>query len=236
VALAHRIEEGYRRRFRALLARVRPKRLDFGVDLLVGRARERSASEGVPFATALARMYEETRQRVERRVALMQACSVGPPEAPRRAPVRFVCDGSLGGLARWLRAAGYEADWAKGRSGRALAASRPADAILLTSDARLAAEAGAEDDSLLWIPSMLRPAQQLRMVLADLGLQAREPRCMGCGGVLRAVAKETVRERIPPRTARWKDDYFLCDGCGQLFWRGTHWERIAARLAQAAPA
>ncbi|HEY3122085.1 MAG TPA: Mut7-C RNAse domain-containing protein [Vicinamibacteria bacterium] len=235
MALAHRIEEGYRRRFRTLLARVRPRRLDFGVDLLIRRARDRSASEAVPFATALARLYEETRQRVERRVALMQACSVAPAEAPRPTQVRFVCDGSLGGLARWLRAAGYEAEWAKGRSGRALAASRPADAILLTSDARLAAEAG-EDSSLLWVPSMLQPAEQLHLVLADLGLPAREPRCMGCGGVLRPVAKEAVRERIPPRTARWKDDYFLCEGCGQLFWRGTHWERIAARLAQAAPA
>lgn len=26
-------------------------------------------------------------------------------------PVRFVCDCGLGGLARWLRAAGYEAWW-----------------------------------------------------------------------------------------------------------------------------
>jgi hypothetical protein len=165
----------------------------------------------------------------------MRSCTVSAAAADSRPrPIRFICDGSLGGLARWLRAAGYEAEWAKGLSGRAaVAAARPADAVVLTSDARLASEAAHDDESLLWVPSTLPPAEQLRLVLGDLGLEPREPRCMRCGGSLRAVAKEAVRDRIPPRTARWKDDYFLCEGCGQLFWRGTHWERIAARLAEA---
>jgi uncharacterized protein with PIN domain len=180
-------------------------------------------------------MYDETRRRVEKRVALMQACTVvAAPPATGRPPVRFICDGSLGGLARWLRAAGYEADWEKGRAGREVVAAAPqAGVVVLTSDARLAAEAGRPDEALLWVPSTMPPAEQLGLVLGDLGLAPREPRCMRCGGLLRAVAKEAVQDRIPPRTARWKDEYFLCDGCGHLFWRGTHWERIAARLAQA---
>jgi uncharacterized protein with PIN domain len=59
---------------------------------------------------------------------------------------------------------------------------------------------------------------------------------MSCGGALRAVAKDEVIERIPPRTRRWKDDYFVCAGCGTLFWPGTHWEKIARRLADRAAA
>jgi uncharacterized protein with PIN domain len=55
---------------------------------------------------------------------------------------------------------------------------------------------------------------------------------MACGGALEAVAKDTVRERIPPRTAAWKDEYFLCAACGRLFWKGTHWERIERRLRE----
>jgi uncharacterized protein with PIN domain len=54
---------------------------------------------------------------------------------------------------------------------------------------------------------------------------------MSCGGALRPVDKQKVSERIPPRTARWRDEYFLCAGCGRLFWQGTHWQRIAERLA-----
>jgi uncharacterized protein with PIN domain len=59
---------------------------------------------------------------------------------------------------------------------------------------------------------------------------------MACGGPLRPVAKDSVAERIPPRTARWKDDYFVCERCGRLFWPGTHWERIAARIDAERPA
>ena len=53
---------------------------------------------------------------------------------------------------------------------------------------------------------------------------------MKCGGTLEAVDKEAMRERIPPRTYRWLDEYFLCQTCGKLFWRGTHWQRIRQRL------
>ena len=72
------------------------------------------------------------------------------------------------------------------------------------------------------------------MVLRDLGLRPRAARCMACGGALRPARKEDVRARIPPRTALWKDDYFLCAACDRLFWQGTHWERIAGTLAAAA--
>ena len=68
----------------------------------------------------------------------------------------------------------------------------------------------------------------------DLDLMVRQPRCMSCGGELRAVPKDQVAGRIPPRTARWKDEYFVCSGCDRLFWQGTHWERIARRLAELA--
>ncbi len=57
---------------------------------------------------------------------------------------------------------------------------------------------------------------------------------MACGGALVQARKEDVHPRIPPRTALWKDEYFVCAGCDRLFWQGTHWERIAHALAAAA--
>jgi uncharacterized protein with PIN domain len=72
------------------------------------------------------------------------------------------------------------------------------------------------------------------MVLRDLGLDLREPRCMACGGALVPTPKDVVAPRIPPRTARWKDEYFVCAGCDRLFWQGTHWERIERTLRAAA--
>ena len=63
-------------------------------------------------------------------------------------------------------------------------------------------------------------------------------RCSKCNGLLREVAKADVTARIPPKTAKWLDTYYLCRDCDQLFWEGTHVtvlrrrvEKILARCA-----
>jgi hypothetical protein len=227
--------EGYRDKLRTLLARVKPRRLEFGVELLVGRARDKSRREAIPLSQALAEVYESTRTRVEKRVALMVSCEAGVPEASPLSPC-FLCDANLGGLARWLRAAGYEARWTREIADAQLVDDAAAQAaVLVTGDVgilrRRAVRAGSVHA--VWIPSSLSPLEQLSMLLRELQLPLRAARCMTCGGALTPTAKDEVRDRIPPRTALWKDDYFLCGSCGKLFWRGTHWDRIAVRLAEA---
>ena len=237
--MTRRLELGFRRRFRDLLALVRPRRLDFGVDLLVARARERSARDAVPLARAFLDLYLFTRQRVARRLVVTGACTL--PEAPwerfKADAPGFLYDGSLGGLGRWLRAAGYDARGATANKGDLLL--REAGdlcRVLATSDADLVERRLVREGTVVaqWVPTGLNPTEQLTLVLADLGLPLREPRCMACGGKLEAVAKDALRDRIPPRTARWKDDYWVCGACARLFWQGTHWERIARALVQAA--
>jgi len=233
-----RIEHGFERRFRDLLALVRPRRLDFGVSLLMRRGRERSEREGVPLVRGLLRVYAFTRDRVDRRLALTGACSLVQPPWDRYKdgpPPRFLCDASLGGLARWLRAAGYAALARPATSGEALAGTAEGKGlVLLTSDSEVLDRKSARAGTLavVWVPSTLSPREQLGLVMKDLGLRPREPRCMACGGELRPARKEDVLPRIPPRTARWKDEYFLCAGCDRLFWRGTHWERIERALQE----
>jgi uncharacterized protein with PIN domain len=225
------MELGYRHAFRALLARVRPRRLEFGVELLVGRALTRARLSGMPAPRALYELYVETRGRVEKRVTLMAACSTGWAE-PILKSRHFLCDASLGGLARWLRAAGQQACLAPGLRGAALRAeARRLAAVLLTSDASLL---GRRDKAVelvaVWVPTGLSPLQQLDWVRHALPFELQTPRCMACGGELQVALKASVRERIPPRTALWRDSYWTCLACGRLFWQGTHWERIAAEL------
>jgi uncharacterized protein with PIN domain len=233
-----RIEDGFRRRFRDLLALVRPRRLEFGVELLMRRGRRRSEQDGVPLARGLLRVYAFTRERVERRLTVTGACSLVKPPWDRfktGEPPRFLCDASLGGLARWLRAAGYAASWSPGEGGEALAPRAVAGGlVLLTSDSAVLDRGGVRDGTLtaLWVPSGLSPREQLTLAMKDLGLSLRTPRCMACGGELVPARKEDVLPRIPPRTARWKDEYFLCAGCGRLFWQGTHWQRIERALRE----
>lgn len=229
--MSSRVEQGFRWRFRDLLALVQPRRLDFGVDLLLRRGRARAQRENLPLARAFALVYEFTRQRVQRRLVVTGACSLLKPPWDRFAqePPRFLCDAGLGGLARWLRAAGFEAQWSPGAGGGALVSkAQQAGDVLLTTDSRVLERRAIRDGSVLalWLPSTLTRHELLTMVFRDLGLALRPPRCMACGGELVPAPKEDVAPRIPPRTARWKDDYFVCARCDRLFWQGTHWERI----------
>jgi uncharacterized protein with PIN domain len=150
---------------------------------------------------------------------------------------RFICDAMLGGLARWLRAAGYSAcfdvhidDGALVR--RALEEER----CLLTSDGGVM-ERYAVTRCLVrsvFIPRGLKPLEQLAHVMDVLQLPLRESRCMECGGRLAEVPLDEVAEHVPEKVKRVCNRFYRCRGCRKVYWRGTHWEDIRRRLARAA--
>ena len=142
----------------------------------------------------------------------------------------------LGGLARWLRVYGYDATWTYGIDDWDLIRhARAENRFLLSCDTRMFEIGVLRDGELpgLLLPVGLKKLAQFRYVIGALKLPQLPTRCMACGGELHAVAKESVRARIPPRTAVWLDDYFECRRCQKLLWKGTHWRRIAETLATA---
>jgi hypothetical protein len=237
-----RIEHGFRARFRALAVIAGCVEPAVDASRAVQEARERARLAGESVAQVLVDVWMRELQRAKETWARRgEEPGAPPPWAHFDAahPPRFLCDPSLGGLARWLRAAGYEALVAPEVPGHRL----PDEAlrrglVLLTTEAEALDRRIAADGSLVvaWVPSALTMAEQLHMVALDLGLGLREPRCMACGGTLVPRPKDEVRPRIPPRTALWKDEYFVCAACDRLFWRGTHWERIERTLRRAVAA
>jgi uncharacterized protein len=218
-----RICRGYEDRFRALLRQARARRLEEGVQGLVAKARRLGARDGISLADALAQVYERLAVRKH-----FQAAARGT------APSHFLCDAGLGGLARWLRAAGYEAAWQPDiADDDLLREARSMGATILTTDAMLMERRLLRDRVIpvFWLPPTLSIPEQLALVFREFGLTVRSPRCMTCGGELRRAGKEAMRERIPPRTYRWLDEFFICSRCDKLFWHGTHWHRIMATLS-----
>jgi uncharacterized protein with PIN domain len=152
------------------------------------------------------------------------------------ADVRFACDAMLGSLARWLRAAGYDAFWQAGIDDWDLIRlARREGRILLSSDTGIFRIGEVRDGDLpaLFIVHGLKTEEQLVLVLRHWNLSPRDPRCMACGGVLIEVSREQVRDRVPPRSFARHEHFHQCQHCGRLFWQGTHWQRIARVLEQA---
>lgn len=147
---------------------------------------------------------------------------------------RIHCDAGLGGLARWLRASGCDAFWRQDITDAELVReTQQLGGILLTTDSMLLDRRPIvrREIRAIWIPPTLTIHEQLRYVRAELNLpQTAEPRCMRCGGELAEINKEAARDRIPPRTYKWLDEFYECTACRQLFWHGTHWQRIQSEL------
>jgi uncharacterized protein with PIN domain len=227
-----RILKAYRTRFHQLLRQVNGRRLDQGVDWLVAKAERVSANQDIPLVDALALVAEELSSKPGFQT---------PRREQKRTPaeIAFFCDAGLGGLARWLRASGYHAWWEPGIADEMLLKkAREHAATILTTDSMLMERRLLRDRIIpaFWLPPTLSISQQLEKVFHELELSVgNHPRCMSCGGELARTEKESLRERIPPKTYRWLNEYFLCTSCGKLFWHGTHWRRILERLKALEP-
>src|SRR5262245_53308158 len=149
----------------------------------------------------------------------------------------LACDSMLGGLARWLRAAGHDASWHDGiDDGGVVRLCRDQGRTVLSSDDDIFGFALVRDGVVpsLFVPRGLDIQAQLAHVLRSLSLPVLDPRCMACGGALGELRREEAAALVPPISLARHDRFWACVRCGKAFWLGTHWEKIKQRLEQAA--
>lgn len=148
-----------------------------------------------------------------------------PPEPPR-----FVLDGHLGRLARYLRTLGFDSRYDDRAADAELArTSADEDRILLTRDR------GLLKRSIVRYGYLVRdddPRRQLGEVVARYRLSsAAAPftRCVRCNGAIRQVDRSEVVERLAgqPRTLRYFDTFGRCADCGSIYWPGSHFDRMS---------
>lgn len=233
----------YENKFRLLLALLNPAAIERGVRALLAHAERIAAAEGIAESRALERVYRKLYDRTQRILARRGVRGHAGLERWRGTleptSVRFLCDAGLGGLARWLRAAGYPARWQPTVSDDQLIKEALATGeVLLTTDSHILKRGVIRraDVRALWIPPSLTKQEQLTYVLRELALPVLPTRCMECGGELEEVDKQAVRDEIPPRTYRWLDHFYRCRTCKKLYWEGTHWQQIQRTLDQLAEA
>jgi len=142
----------------------------------------------------------------------------------------------LGGLARWLRAAGYDAAFESHIDDADLIARAQATGrILLSSDRGIFERNIIKEGRVraIFVPRAEPKTAQLRFVLEALSLPLLPPRCMTCGGALALLSKEEARGEAPPKTFECVDADYRCEGCKKLLWRGASRRRIERVLAEA---
>ena len=141
----------------------------------------------------------------------------------------------LGGLARWLRAIGYDAAFQYGIDDAELLRQAGLEGrTILSSDGGLFDRNVLKNGDVpgLYVPQQLGRTEQLRFVVNALHLTRRGTRCMACGGELAEVPKHAVVDEAPPLAFRSCERFWRCRSCGKLLWRGTHWQKITKKLSE----
>ncbi|MEK7805847.1 MAG: Mut7-C RNAse domain-containing protein, partial [Planctomycetota bacterium] len=57
-------------------------------------------------------------------------------------------------------------------------------------------------------------------------------RCLVCNGLLEPVAKEKIKDKVPPYVYSTQDEFDICPQCGRIYWSGTHRVKMLGMLGE----
>jgi uncharacterized protein with PIN domain len=165
-----------------------------------------------------------------------EALDITPLLRVREHPLRdtrFVADAHLGGLAHLLRMTGFDTLYDNHYRDDEIERIAAADGrIVLTRDRELLKRRNVTHGCYV---HALRSEQQLHELFERLDLRrSARPftRCLSCNAPLRDLPAEQAAQRVPPRVRAHHTRFVTCNGCGRVFWEGSHWRRMRQLLSR----
>lgn len=154
--------------------------------------------------------------------------------------VKFVVDGMLGRLARWLRLTGHDVAYANeflpvGQQDEALMAKAEKEgAILLTSDKELYQKSRRKGLRVVLVQGedLLKQLVEVSRAVPELKIDLENSRCPMCNGELQEVGHEQVKGIVPDTVLEAHEVFWRCVSCGKIYWEGSHWKKILETLEE----
>ena len=150
---------------------------------------------------------------------------------------RFLVDGMLIRLGKYLRCAGYDAEWERGAGTRILARRAAAEErLFLTRNSRLGTEIPAPPGAVVLASD--EPVAALRELALRLDLDLETglfTRCIRCNVALVPASPEAVAARVLAAVRSRHRRFFACPRCGTVFWHGSHVANTCRKLGVVPP-
>jgi uncharacterized protein with PIN domain len=145
--------------------------------------------------------------------------------------LRFIADAHLGALAQRLRLAGFDTRYDNHFPDDEIEQlALDEHRVVLTRDRELLKRRTLVHGCYV---RALQPDAQWREVAARLGL-AQHVRpfrlCLMCNAPLRRASADEVSDRVPEGVLERHTRFVTCDVCRRVFWEGSHWKRMRARI------
>lgn len=151
--------------------------------------------------------------------------------------MKFLADGMLGKLTRWLRILGHDVEYTGAMNDQELIRKAKKESrILLTRDVELFKQAIAKsvETYLTENPNQTANLASLaKRFKFKLEVDATASRCPKCNGRIKVTSKSIISKSVPSTTSSNYDEFWQCQNCGQIYWHGTHWQRIDETLEEA---
>jgi uncharacterized protein len=154
----------------------------------------------------------------------------------RERPLRnlaFICDVHLGKLAKYMRMLGLNVDYQNNyTASKMVYMSVKQNKIILTKGQELL------KNKLItrgYCVKETTPKLQLQEVVSyfDLhGLFFPMSRCLRCNQIVEQATKDSVRDRVPASILEMHDKFTTCDGCGLVYWEGSHYRSMMAWIRE----
>ncbi|MCU0511047.1 MAG: Mut7-C ubiquitin/RNAse domain-containing protein [Anaerolineae bacterium] len=146
---------------------------------------------------------------------------------------RFILDTHLGRLAAYLRMMGFDTLYRNDYDDEELArVSDVEQRILLTRDIGLLKRSRVTWGYFVRHTTSLLSLQEIVQRYALAPLAAPFAFCMKCNGTLSSVARADIAHRLKPETLATFDTFHRCQSCGQIYWKGSHYEKMAQMIRQ----
>lgn len=151
--------------------------------------------------------------------------------------MKFITDGMLGKLTRWLRMLGHNVKYSNNiQDAKLIEIAKKERRVLLTRDLGLYQQAVAKGVDTFYIEGT-GEAEKLANLAKRFGFNLEVDmtisRCPKCNARIRSIAKEKVAGRVPKTTFTYYNEFWECPKCEQIYWRGAHWNRIDKTLQEA---
>jgi len=152
--------------------------------------------------------------------------------------MRFVADGMLGKVTRWLRLLGEDVKCvndfqipSEEEDSFLLDLAEEESRVLLTRDVDLNREALKNNlKSVLLEDEEESPVSQINLISEKLDvsfdISLDSSRCSVCNGQLEKVEKSEIVGQVPDGVLENSDVFWRCEDCGKVYWCGAHWENI----------
>lgn len=151
--------------------------------------------------------------------------------------MKFIADGMLGKLSRWLRILGHDVRYSnKLDDARLITTARREKRVLLTRDFELYKQATTKGIDTLYLEGQTgeeKLAELAERFGIDLNVDMTISRCPKCNMKVKPLSKERVQDRVEENTFLHYDAFWECPKCRQIYWQGAHWAKIRKTLKNA---